>query len=153
MDQQFSKNALLTFLETVVRQGLVNSNTAAGWKAAFSRILEDVPDQEDVRKIDVPTAIKRYHNKHPGELKPTSLKEYERRLVVLLKDFTKYAENPSTFKPRGRTPIGESIGTTPRKKVGAANIAPGSVVVVRGTNLADSAVSASPTICPRLLTA
>ena len=84
MDQQFSKNALLTFLETVVRQGLVNSNTAAGWKAAFSRILEDVPDQEDVRKIDVPTAIKRYHNKHPGELKPTSLKEYERRLVVLV---------------------------------------------------------------------
>jgi hypothetical protein len=54
-------------------QSLLNANTARGWTAACVRILEDVADTDDTRKIDVPTAIKRYHNKHPGDLKGNSL--------------------------------------------------------------------------------
>ena len=84
----YSKASLMRFFDVVVDQGLMNPNTARGWSAACSRILEDIPDANDVRSIDVLTAVKRYHNKHPGQLKGTVLKEYQRRLTTALADFT-----------------------------------------------------------------
>ena len=108
MTQQYSKAQLGKFLDTITQKGLVNTNTAAGWKAAYARILEDVADQDDVRSVDMPTAIKRYHNKHPGELAPSSLKEYERRLGVVIKEFISYANDPAGYKARGRSPTKNS---------------------------------------------
>lgn len=110
MTQQYSKAHLAAFLDTVIQKGLANTNTAAGWKAACGRILEDVADQDDVRSVDVPTAIKRYHNKHPGELAPSSLKEYERRLGIVIKEFVSYANDPAGYKARGRPPVKNSEG-------------------------------------------
>jgi len=104
MNEDYSKAALIRFLEVVIDQGLVNANTAKGWSAACSRLLEDMTNVDDVRKVDVATAIKRYHNKHPGELKGTVLKEYERRLTRALADFQQYVADPTSYKGRGRGP-------------------------------------------------
>lgn len=116
-EPDFSKAALTRFLMVAVEQGLLNPNTAAGLRAACMRILEDVADTDDVRKVDVKTAIRRYHNKHPGELKGTVLAEYERRLKRALTDFVQYTEDPTSYKGRGRGPTDtERGGRAQRKK-------------------------------------
>jgi hypothetical protein len=104
MTPDYSKAALVRFLDTAGSQGLLNSNTLSGWRAAVARILEDVTDDVDVRTIDVVTAIKRYHNKQPGVLKGNSLKEYERRLTRALADFAVFTDDPTKYAGRGRGP-------------------------------------------------
>lgn len=102
MPSDYSKNALLKFLDTVVSQGLVNANTGGGLKAACARILDDLADTDDVRGVDVNTAVVRYNNRNPGALSPNSLTEYQRRVSRAISDFVSWVENPAGFKPRAR---------------------------------------------------
>lgn len=115
MESDYSKAALMRFIDLLVPQGLMNANTVSGLRAACVRILEDVAETDDLRRVDVPTAIRKYHNRHPGDLKGTVLKEYERRLTRALADFTQYTEDPTSYKGRGRGPNGGSEGKTARK--------------------------------------
>ncbi len=64
MAADFSKKALMRFLDTVVEKGLMNSNTAGGQKAACGKILDDVADGDDIRGIDVNTAVIRFNNRN-----------------------------------------------------------------------------------------
>ena len=116
---QYTKANLLKFIDTVARQGSVNANTAAGWKAACARILEDYTDGSDVRTLDVATAVRRYHNKHPGKLSSKTLNQYEKRLGIVLKQFASYNENPTGYKTYGRrqTKTTDEAGGAQRKKV------------------------------------
>ncbi len=102
MTADFSKKALMRFLDTVVEKGLMNSNTAGGQKAACGKILDDVADGDDIRGIDVNTAVIRFNNRNPGVLSPNSLAEYQRRVTRAISDFIRYSENPAGFKPRSR---------------------------------------------------
>lgn len=102
MSSDFSKNALMKFLGTVVATGLMNANTAGGLKAACSRILDDLAETDDVRGVDVNTAVVRYNNRNPGALSPNSLAEYQRRVSRAISDFVSWVENPASFKPRTR---------------------------------------------------
>jgi hypothetical protein len=124
MQADYSKAALLRFITTAQRQGLFNANYAGAFRAAASKLLEDVGDNEDVRNTDVKAATIRYHNKHPGELTPGSLDTYQKRLTRVLGAFVEYTENPASYKPRGRgAPTkGNGEGTAPTKsKPGRAN--------------------------------
>ncbi|MCI0749845.1 MAG: hypothetical protein L0Y32_04785, partial [Nevskiales bacterium] len=102
MSHDFSKAGLVRFLDTVARKGMVNANTVSGWRAACTRILEDVADGDDVRKTDPKTAVIRYNNRHSGELASSSLKEYERRLGVVINEFANYTSDPAGYKRKGR---------------------------------------------------
>jgi hypothetical protein len=97
-----SKAALFAFLKKAESTGLYKSNTAAGFRAAASKLLEDVQDSEDVRTIDVEQVALRYHNKHPSELSSGSLAEYQRRIRRLLGEFAAFNENPAGYRPKGR---------------------------------------------------
>lgn len=108
MSSDFSKNALMKFLDTVVAKGLMNANTAGGLKAACSRILDDLANTDDVRGVDVNTAVVRYNNRNPGALSPNSLAEYQRRVSRAILDFVSWVENPASFKPRARGASGEN---------------------------------------------
>lgn len=108
MSSDFSKNALMKFLDTVVAKGLINANTAGGLKAACSRILDDLADTDDVRGVDVNTAVVRYNNRNPGALSPNSLAEYQRRVSRAISDFVSWVENPASFKPRARGASGKN---------------------------------------------
>lgn len=108
MSSDFSKNALMKFLDTVVAKGLMNANTAGGLKAACSRILDDLADTDDVRGVDVNTAVVRYNNRNPGALSPNSLAEYQRRVSRAISDFVSWVENPASFKPRARGASGKN---------------------------------------------
>lgn len=102
METNFSKAALLQFLEFSARKGQINTNTAGGLKAAAARLLEDVSDDQDVRNIDIEGAALKYNNRHPGELSTESLRVYTQRLQRLISDFTQYLTDPLKYKPRSR---------------------------------------------------
>jgi hypothetical protein len=111
----YSKAALERFLNTAGDQGLLNSNTVSGWKYAVARILEDYAMGDDMRAVDPGTAVKRYHHKHPGVMKGTSLKEYERRLTRALADFKVFVDDPTKYAGRGRGPT-EATGNGAKAK-------------------------------------
>jgi hypothetical protein len=129
MDAEFSKAALRIYLDTAQAQGLVNQNTLAGWKSAYTKVLEDVPDTTDVRTVDLKTQIRRYNNSHPGVLSPASLQAYEKRLAVVIEEFTKYQTDPAAYKGRGRNPTApgapKRTDTKITPKTGFANIQEG----------------------------
>lgn len=102
MQTDYSKQSLFRFITTASKQGLFNANTAVGLKAAVTALLEDIGDSDDVRKIDVDAATMKYHNKHPGELTPGSLRTYENRTRRVLQEFVKYSADPAAYKPKSR---------------------------------------------------
>ena len=116
MSTDFSKKALLKFLDTVVEKGLMNANTAGGLRAACTKILDDVEDDNDVRVIDVATAVIRYNNRNPGVLAPNSLAEYQRRVTRAIMEFVRYTENPAGYKPLSRTIRGKKTEARAEKK-------------------------------------
>lgn len=124
MSSGFSKNALMKFLDTVVTKGLMNANTAGGLKAACSRILDDLADTDDVRGVDVNTAVVRYNNRNPGALSPNSLAEYQRRVSRAISDFVSWVENPASFKPRARGASGKNGRKTENSSSGRASATP-----------------------------
>ncbi len=134
MSDEFSKAALRTFLDTISAQSLVNPNTASGYKAAAARILEQVEDTTDVRSIDLATEVRRYNNAHPGELSPSSLAQYQRRLEVSIEEFTKYVNDPAKYKGRGRSPVdGNGAAKKPEtKRIKLVTPQPGSVALTGG---------------------
>lgn len=119
MSSDYSKNALMKFLGTMVEKGLMNANTAGGLTAACTKILDDIEGGEDVRGIDINTAVIRYNNRNPGALAPNSLAEYKRRVSRAILDFVSWVENPAGFKPRSRgSPAknGRQTEATPKKR-------------------------------------
>ena len=102
MSLDFTKAALLRFCDTVARQGLVNVNTATAWRVACTRILEDVADGDDIRALDLSSAVTHYNNRHSGELSPSSLKDYRKRSEVAISQFTSYVNYPTGYKGYGR---------------------------------------------------
>jgi hypothetical protein len=116
----YSKAALMRFVDTAGEQGLVSSSVASGWKYAVGRILEDHALSDDMRAIDAGTVVKRYHHKHPGVMKGTSLKEYQRRLARALADFKIFVEDPTKYVGRGRGPSDSTPSTAKAPKLNKA---------------------------------
>jgi hypothetical protein len=121
----YSRSALLGFLDMMASKGLTNGNTAVAIKTACGKILVDLSDAEesDVRKVDVPLAIRKFNNKNPGTLSPASLAEYQRRVALAIREFGLYNSNPTSYrgigsgKPRAAKPdSGEPTAATRPKK-------------------------------------
>ncbi len=137
MATEFSKAALNTFL-TSTAGNLFNPHTASGYRAAIARIFEHIADDADVRSIDLATEVRRYNNAHPGELSPSTLGQYQRRLEVAIEEFVKFTNDPGKYKGRGRSRVeggsakrAEGANTKIAPPAGAAHIAAGSVGNVR----------------------
>ncbi|MGV0029147.1 hypothetical protein [Phormidesmis priestleyi] len=99
----YSKTALLGFLDFVIDKGLVKAKTAQGWRSAASKLLNDLSEAEetDIRTVDLDLAVHKVANRNPGELSPSTLKDYRNRLGIAVREFTDWKNNPSVYKPRG----------------------------------------------------
>ena len=117
-EPNYSKKALIEFADMLENRGLARMNTARGLKVAASKILDGLSTHEDndVRKVDVALAVRRYHNKNPGKLAPASLAEYQRRVQTLIREFVKYHEDPTGYVGIAR---GEPAGVRTNAKKGA----------------------------------
>lgn len=118
MDTSYGRASLLTFMDTLGTKGLANANTSQSLRVACGKILVDLSDAEegDVRKVDVPLAIRKFNNKNPGILSPSSLAEYQRRVTLAIREFDLYQGNPTGYKGIGRGSAKPENGEKPPVK-------------------------------------
>lgn len=100
--QDFSKRALMEFIETSIQKGRINANTGGGVRAACKKILEQVGVDEDVRQVDLQAAVVQYSNRHPGELSAESLRVYESRARGVIDSFVQFVTDPTGYKLPGK---------------------------------------------------
>ena len=91
----FTKRALIGYLEASIAKGRINANTGGGIRAACNKILEQVNAEEDIRPFDVAAAIIQYNNRHPGELSGDSLRVYESRVRRAISGFVDSINDPT----------------------------------------------------------
>lgn len=118
----FTKRALLAFIENAVAKGRMNKNTGGGVRAACNKILEQVASEDDVRGVDVKAAILQYNNRHPGELSGDSLRVYESRVRGAIDSFVQSVQDPTGFKFPNKANGGSTkkAKTTPAGRAGTA---------------------------------
>jgi hypothetical protein len=103
MKADYSKDAFLKFLDYLSDKDLIKFETVRGWRSAASKLMEDLSEAEeaDVRNIDLDLAVHRTANRDSGSVSPQSLKTYQQRVAIALKEFVKWRDDPSGYKPRG----------------------------------------------------
>lgn len=111
----YNKAGLFQFVDMITSKGWVNVNTGNSWKAALKKLLGDISDDEDVRKIDVRSQVLRYNNLHPGDLSPESLKTYEKRVVAAIQQYVSYKTDPSNYKSPSRA-LSNGKGEKPEQR-------------------------------------
>jgi len=105
MTQRRSREAALEFLEYVAKKGLMAPATARARKAAVSKVLGILSDDEavDVTNLDLDEVVTRFGHLHGKEYTPNSLITYKSRVSAALEDFANYVDNPLGFKPSLKT--------------------------------------------------
>lgn len=124
--EDFSKAGMFSFAEMMTNKGWINANTGGGYKAALKKVLGDLEDSTDVRSIDVKTQVLRYNNLNPGELSPASLKQYEKRVSLMIGYYISWKTDPTNFKPPQRELSDKS--DKPAKAVKPTNGKPNAVL-------------------------
>jgi hypothetical protein len=101
MESDYSKTALLRFLDFVEEKGLLTKQNSQNWRVATGKILDDMSAAEsaDVRNLDIDTAFRRFANRTAGKFSPNTLAEYRRRATLAIENFVQYASNPEGYKP------------------------------------------------------
>lgn len=121
--QNYSKRALMDFIETSINKGWINLNTGGGVRAACRQILEQVGPDEDVRGVDVGLALKQFANRNPGKLSGDSLRVYESRVRGVIESFTSFVTDPIAYKPAAKGGVPRARRTEPRNGKEATNSA------------------------------
>src|SRR5690349_12490387 len=90
----YSLARLNDWVQFVDERGIIGTSRAGGWRVAINRILSDVSpaEAEDVRKIDLDSAMRRFINRNPHDLMPSSLAEYHRRIRIAIQEFTAWQD-------------------------------------------------------------
>jgi hypothetical protein len=123
--ENFSKAGLFLFVDMITNKGWVNVNTGNSWKAAVKKLLGDISEDEDVRKIDVKSQVLRYNNLHPGDLSPDSLRTYEKRAAIAIQQYISYKTNPTNYKPPSRGLSNGKVEKPEQRKKTITGSAPG----------------------------
>jgi len=105
MTNERSRHNLLEFLDYLAQKGLMARATVAARKAAASRVLGILSDEEasDVTKLDLDEVMARFSNLEGRGFTPASLNTYLSRLKSAVDDFSAYIENPLGFRPSVHT--------------------------------------------------
>lgn len=101
MVEKRSREAALDFLEYVAQKGLMAPATARARKAAVSKVLGILSDEEaqDVTSLDLDEVMTRFGHLQGKAYTPQSLVTYKSRVRAALDDFVSYVDNPLGFKP------------------------------------------------------
>ncbi len=105
MDDGYSAQKLIEFLDFLISKGLMNKETANSRKVSSTKILEilDESEKSDLRTLDVDKVFNRFINIKGKDYNPLSLKVYKARFSSALNDFLSWKTNPVSFKPSGST--------------------------------------------------
>ena len=112
--KDFSKRALMEFVETSIKKGWINLNTGGGVRSACKQILEQVAEDEDVRGVNVPEAVRLFANRNPGKLSGDSLKVYQSRVQGVIDSFTSSVDDPVAYRPAVKSSVPRTRAAAPR---------------------------------------
>jgi len=101
----YSRSALLEFLDYLAQKGLMKRGTVSSRKAACNNMLGILEEDEasDLRKIDLESVANRFATLKGANYTPDSLQIYRSRVGSAVSDFLRYRENPATFKVKSGT--------------------------------------------------
>ncbi len=104
---ELNREKLIEFLEFVAEKGLMNPQTAIGYKKASGVILQilDAKEAADLSKIDLNAVFLRYRNLATSKVKPATLKTYQIRTRAAINMFIEYTKDPSSWKPGIKTRV------------------------------------------------
>lgn len=117
---EYNKEQLVEFLDYAGIKGLFKKSTASSYQVACSNVLSILNEEEseDISKIDLDLIFQRFENLNGMKYKPSTLREYKRRVKDSIVEFIAYKENPSGWKPstnqravQGKKPTGASAKT------------------------------------------
>jgi hypothetical protein len=130
-----SQKDLIAFLDYLSDKGLMNTQTAAGRKAAVNTLLSalDPDETADVTKLNLDEVATRFLNKRAGDVRPDSVKVYKSRVASAIKDFQKYRADPLNFK----------VGITPKPTTAARTEKTVAQPNATGNGTANAATSSS----------
>jgi hypothetical protein len=96
-----SREAAIEFLDYVAQKGLMARATASARKAALSKVLGILSEEEagDVTQLDIDELMTRFMHLQGKGYTPQSLVTYKSRVRSALDDFASYVDNPLAFKP------------------------------------------------------
>jgi len=99
MENAYSLEALLDFLNHASQRGLMPAATATALAVAARTVLGvlDAGEQRDLRTADLERVIKRFNNKRAKDFNPASLKEYGQRARRAVKHFLRWQDDPANF--------------------------------------------------------
>lgn len=115
MADGYTTTDLLDFLEHAAARGLMPAATAQAMAVACRTVFGILSDEEqaDVRRLDLDTVTRRFHNKRARDFSPGSLRDYTSRLRRAVALFLAWREDPANF----RAPTRASKGTRRQKPV------------------------------------
>ena len=99
-------SGLVSFIDYMGSKGLMNTSTAAAYRAAASKVLKiDGEDWQsiDVRRLDVHEQLARFERLSGANYTPDSLATYKARFARAVEMYLSYLESPSSFKPPVRS--------------------------------------------------
>lgn len=138
------------FLDWMSEKGLMAKNTVAARKAAATKVLGILNDEEvqDVTALDLDAVMRRFTNLEGRGYTPGSLTTYQSRLRSALDDFKVYLDKPLNFRPgvqprerrksdarKESSPTasdGSRDPTAPAPNALSIPIRPGTTVVIQG---------------------
>lgn len=105
MENTYSFEALLDFLNHASQRGLMPAATATALTVAARNVLGilDAQEKNDLRVMDLNSVIKRFNNKRAKDFNPTSLKEYGQRTRRAVEHFLRWRDDPANFSIKTRT--------------------------------------------------
>jgi hypothetical protein len=101
MAEKRTRQDFLSFLDWMSEKGLMAKNTVAARKAAASKVLGILDDEEarDVTALDLDDVMRRFTTLEGKGYTPGSLTTYLSRLRSALDDFKVYLDKPLSFRP------------------------------------------------------
>src|SRR5437867_8998894 len=83
-------------------KGVMNKNTAAGFRAACTQVLSVVDDwhSANIKGLDVEDTLVRFQNLKKKDFKPAVLETYKRRFRQAVTSYLAYLDDPGGWKPR-----------------------------------------------------
>lgn len=120
----YSREALLEFLDYASEKGLMNSNTASSRKVSSGALLSilDPAEALDLRTLDLDDLMRRFSNINSKKYSPGSLRVYLSRLKTSLEDFIRYQNNPAGFRLTG--PVKQDKKQPTPKRTTSAQLQP-----------------------------
>lgn len=101
-EKDYSESAFHDFMRSSAVSGMVNPSTARARKLAAEQLLVELKSHErtDMRLVDVDELGMRFHKLQDSTVRPESLDLFQSRLRDALADFTRWTEDPGSFRPR-----------------------------------------------------